>query len=139
MNELFSPEEYQCALNHGLAAMQEPYADKARFNSKSRVLAIEYSNGMTVSFDVRRSPILSKHQDADFSDPYVTPGGDGLLFERANLSFAVVGLVGPFLPESLARQKIASVLGKIRSPKKALASKNNGVKGGRPKKLLELA
>ena len=129
MATLITRQDYQRALEDGLRALQDPYATYARFNQKSHVLAITYSNGMTVSFDIRKSPMLSQHQGADLSDPYITPGGDGLLFEKAGLSFATIGLVAPFLPESLARQKIDSVIGKVCSSGKARASRANGTRG----------
>jgi hypothetical protein len=139
MKALISEEEYQRALDKGCAAMLDPYAIGARFSARSHSLSIEYSNGMTVSLDVRKSPLLTAHPDADLSEPYVTPGGDGLIFDKADLSFGIPSLVAPFLPESLARQKISSIMGRVRSSKKAESSKANGARGGRPRKVLETA
>ena len=134
MKTLISDKNYAQALEKGRAALAQPHATAARFNARRRVLSLEYSNGMVLSFDIRSSAILGAHADADLSDPYVTPGGDGIVFDKSGLSFGIPGLVAPLLPLSLARQKIASVIGQAKSPRKAAASKANGAKGGRPRK-----
>jgi hypothetical protein len=135
MKELISEKDYQEALAKGSAALAEPHATAARFNTRTRILSINYSNGLSIHFDVRASSILAGHADADLSDPYVTPGGDGLLFERAGLSFALPSVVASILPESLARMRVAAVQGRVRSDKKAEAARANGAKGGRPRKV----
>lgn len=139
MKQIIAVDDYEKAINAGRASMSEPYATEARFNVRAHALSIKYSNGMTLVLDVRQSPILSAHSDADLSSPYVTPGGDGILFDNSGLSFGLPNLVAPFLPVSLARQRIASDIGRVRSPAKAAASKANGLRGGRPKKTPEVA
>jgi hypothetical protein len=134
MKNIISNADYERAIEVGKRAMQEPFATAARFNARTHTLALIYSNGMTLAIDIRQSPILSAYQNVDLSSPYVTPGGDGLLFDKAGLSFGIPSLVASFLPESLARQKIASILGKVKSSAKAASSKENGAKGGRPRK-----
>lgn len=136
MKHLISEQDYQKALASGRAAMmREPYATHARFNPRTHLLSVEFSNGTIVGVDVRKAAVLRDFPQTAFSDPYVTPGGDGLLFEKAKLSVSIPGLLGPLLPEDVARQKIASVMGKASSAKKAAAAQANGAKGGRPKKV----
>ena len=132
---LIRQQDYEAALQRGLAALARPYAISAKFNARTRLLSIAYSNGMTVSFDSRRSAILAAHEGANLSDPQVSPGGDGIAFEKAGIECSVPALVGPFLPEDAARQKIASLLGRVRSTRKAATSRINGATGGRPRKL----
>jgi hypothetical protein len=139
MKKLISEQQYQEALSRGCDALAEPHATAAHFNDRTRVLSIDYSNGLSINFDVRASSILAKFADSDLSEPYVSPGGDGLLFEKAGLSFALPSVVASALPESLARMRVATALGQARSEKKAQASRANGAKGGRPRKVLDAA
>lgn len=135
MKNLISERDYEKALEDGRSAMsREPYATAARFNSRTHLLSVEFSNGTVVGVDVRRAPVLRDFPQAAFSAPYVTPGGDGLLFEKSDLSVSIPGLLGPLLPEDIARHKIATVMGRMSSAKKAAAAQANGAKGGRPRK-----
>ena len=136
MKNLIAEQDYQRALERGRSAMlREPYATHARFNSRTHLLSVEFSNGTVIGVDVRNAPVLRDFPQSAFSAPYVTPGGDGLLFGETKLSVSIPGLLGPLLPEDVARQKIAAVMGKVSSTKKASAAQANGAKGGRPKKL----
>lgn len=131
MKNLISEQDYQRALEKGHSAMsREPYATHARFNSRTHLLSVEFSNGTVVGVDVRNAAVLRDFPQSAFSDPYVTPGGDGLLFEKAKLSMIIPGLLGPLLPEDVARQKIAAVMGKVSSAKKASAAQANFAASG---------
>lgn len=136
MKNLVSEQDYKDALERGRSAMsREPYATGARFNSRTHLLSVVFSNGMVVGVDVRTAPVLSAVPQSALTDPYVTPGGDGLLFDKAELSVSIPGLLGPLLPEDVARQKISAVMGRVSSSKKTAAAQANGAKGGRPRKL----
>ncbi len=135
MKKQISEQDYWAALERGRSAMsREPYATHARFNARTHLLSVEFSNGMVVGVDVRTAAVLQDHPQSAFTDPYVTPGGDGLLFDKAGLSVSIPGLLGPLLPEDVARHKIATVMGRVNSAKKAAAAQANGAKGGRPRK-----
>ncbi len=134
MKNLISQATYEAALKKGRQKLEQPHALSARYNARSHELTLLFSNGFKCSLDVRRAALLSEHPDADFSDPYVTPGGDGLIFDRAGLQVGVPALVGPFLPQSVARHSVSAAQGRRTSAHKAAAARLNGAKGGRPKK-----
>lgn len=133
MTNLISEAAYESALKAGRKALEQPHAVSARYNARSHELTLLFSNGLKCSFDVRKAAVLGEYPGADFSEPYVTPGGDGLVFDRAGLSVGVPALVAPFLPQAVARYSVASARGRRTSPEKAAAARLNGAKGGRPR------
>jgi len=126
-------KQIEDALARGTHALAEPHATEASYNARTHVLAIRFTNGLLVSFDVRKSPFLARHAGVDLRDPYVTPGGDGLVFDHAELSVSLPGLLAELIPEDVARRKVAGAMGRTPSEKKAAAARANGAKGGRPR------
>lgn len=139
MKNLISEKMYEDALARGREALERPHAVSASYNKGKHELTIKFSNGLKVNVDARKSTFLGKHLDADLSEPYVTPGGDGLIFDHANLSVGIPGLLAQFLPLDAARQVVASAMGSVRSEMKSAAARENGAKGGRPRKTLATA
>lgn len=134
MKNLISQEAYDAGLAKGKRELIERHAVSARFNARAHKLTIVFSNGFECAIDVRQAVVLRDHLDADLSDPYVTPGGDGLIFEKAGLEVGFPALIAPFLPPEIARAARASHNGKISSPQKASAARLNGALGGRPRR-----
>ncbi len=112
MKSLITQVAYEAALKKGRQGLEQPHALSARYNARSHELTLQFSNGFKCSLDVRRAALLSEHPDADFSDPHVTPGGDGLIFDRAGLQVGVPALVGPFVPQGVARHSLAAAEGR---------------------------
>jgi len=139
MKNLISENMYDAALVKGREALTRPHAVSASYNKGRHELTIKFSNGLKVNVDARLSSFLSKHLDDDLSEPYVTPGGDGLIFDHANLSVGIPGLLAQFIPLDTARQVVASAIGSVSSEKKTAAARENGAKGGRPRKALVAA
>lgn len=138
MQTRITTQEYEQALSKGFDALAEPHAIAAKYMANYHLLELTYSNGLIVRIDPRRSDVLSNVPASLLAHPYVTPGGDGLLFDKAGLSVSIPGLLAQLLPADAARQKVASIMGSIRSDVKAKASRANGVKGGRPRKVLAM-
>lgn len=134
MATLISDSQYQAALERGRQELAAPHAIDARFDRVGRKLTIVFSNGLEVSLRPEVSEFLREHADADLSNPYVTPGGDGLIFEAADIAVSIPGLISQLLPENIARKKMASALGSRTSERKSEAARANGAKGGRPKR-----
>lgn len=133
MTGTVTEKEFRDALRRGEQALLEPYAVDASFNARTHVLAIRFTNGLVISIDARKSPLLAGRPGAELAHPYVTPGGDGLVFDGAALSVSIPGLVAQLIPADAARRKVASVNGRTSSEKKSIAARANGAKGGRPR------
>lgn len=131
-----SRENYDQALARGRQALEEPHAVSARYVAHARALDLVYSNGLTLRIDPRLVPALQDVPRSALAHPYVTPGGDGLVFGEDDSAAAVSipGLVARLIPVDIARRTVAAARGRVRSDSKADAARRNGAKGGRPAK-----
>lgn len=139
MKNLITQQDYDQALAKGRAEMQKPHAIGARFVGRTWTLEVAFSNGSKFSFDARETPHLRDHALATLRNPRVTAGGDGLVFEQADVALNLPILLAPFVPLEIARSRVAAESGGVTSEKKAHAARANGAKGGRPRKVAAVA
>ncbi|MGI4815979.1 MAG: hypothetical protein ACRYG5_09740 [Janthinobacterium lividum] len=128
-------QEYEQALTRGREALAQPHVIRARYIASADALELVYSNGLLLRFRPRDTVLLRDIPKATLAHPYVTPGGDGLLFDDAALAVSIPGLVSKLIPLDTARMAVAAARGRVTSPAKAEAARRNGLKGGRPTKL----
>ena len=139
MKNLITKQDYDKALARGKAEMQKPHAIGARFVDRTWTLEVSFSNGSKFSFNAQETPQLKTYKLEDLENPRVTTGGDGLVFEQANLALNLPILLAPFFPLEIARSRVAAESGSATSEKKAQAARENGAKGGRPRKAVAAA
>lgn len=139
MKSLISQQSYLAALAKGRAEMEKPHAVEARFVGRTSILEVKFSNGVSFAIDARKTPYLRDHALAALKGPRVTVGGDGIIFEEADLALSLPSLLAPFIPLEIARSRVASESGSVLSERKAQAARVNGAKGGRPRKIAVLA
>ena len=130
-----SRENYEQAMARGREALEEPHAVSARYVAHARVLELAYSNGLVLRIDPKGVPALKSIPRSALAQPYVTPGGDGLVFGESDAAaIGIPGLVARLIPVDIARRTVAAARGRVRSAQKAEAARRNGAKGGRPVK-----
>ena len=139
MKNLITEKDYQTALAKGRAEMEKPHAVEAQFVLDTPHLVVRYSNNFAFVLDVSVNQHLRDYDLALLRNPQVTTGGDGILFEGADLALNLPDLLAPYMPLDLARSRVAAELGSKKSEKKAEAARANGARGGRPKKIEEHA
>lgn len=139
MKNLITEKDYKAALAKGRAEMEMPHATDARLMPGTSYLVVLYSNGLVFGVDASVEPHLRDYDLALLRDPQLTTGGDGILFEAADLALNLPNLLAPYMPLDLARSRVAAELGSKKSEKKAEAARANGARGGRPKKVEEHA
>ena len=107
----------------------------ARYVLHARVLELVYSSGLTLRIDPKGVPALMQVPRNALARPYVTPGGDGLVFgDEGIAAVSIPGMVARLIPVDIARRTVAAARGRVRSEDKAEAARRNGAKGGRPPK-----
>ena len=116
----------------------KPHAESARFDRRSRALHVRLTNGVALAIPVALVPSLAKHTDADLSHVVVGPAGLGLHWERLDVDLSVAALARVVLGARTLMQAAGAAGGSSRSPAKSDAARENGKKGGRPKKRASL-
>ena len=111
------------------------YAISAQFDSKKKVITIELANGLSFSFPPKLVEGLSRRSADSLSSIEISPMGTGLYWPKLDVDLTVEGLLsGMFGSERwMLRQHLAKA-GSVKSAAKSKASRQNGAKGGRPKK-----
>jgi hypothetical protein len=113
----------------------EPRARSARYNRDTERVEVELKNGCLFAFPAALGQGLRGATPEQLAQVEVTPGGYGLHWEELDADLAVPGLVaGVFGPKAWMRE-MGRAGGKQTSEAKAAAARENGKKGGRPRKV----
>jgi hypothetical protein len=127
--------EIEAARHRGEAlARLEPRAASARYDAASGKVVVELTNGCTFAFPARALQGLGGASDEALAEVEVLGSGFGLHWESLDADFTVPGLMmGLFGTKAWMREQ-ARRAGQARSPAKSAAARENGKKGGRPRK-----
>ena len=117
---------------------REPYAVSARYDAPSGQFVIGLSTGATFLFPARLAQGLAGGDPEALADVEISPMGDCLHWARLDADFSLLGLMmGSFGGQawmSRLRQEVGRLNGAVTSEAKAKAARENGKKGGRPRK-----
>jgi hypothetical protein len=117
---------------------EEPTIESARFIRAGRKLEVSFAHGVKITVPVsliqefsqaERAPTL-----AELADIEVSGAGASLYWPRLDIGLWGPGLLQGIFGTRTWMREIARGMGSIRSPAKAAASRENGKKGGRPRK-----
>jgi hypothetical protein len=122
------------ALARGRAvAATEPRAAGARYDRKSRRIVIDLQNGCTFAFPPTMAQGLENASDQDLAKIEILGNGYGLHWPTLDTDLAVPDLLaGLFGPKTW----LARSTGRTGTLAKPAAARQNGSKGGRPRKLM---
>jgi hypothetical protein len=141
-NNLISEEELDAQIARAKAATQEadatePRAASVRFDRSSELIIISLKNGAFFSFPPTLLQGLGDASPEDLDDVWLDASGSSVHWERLDADFNIAGLVAGIFGTKAWMSHLGRKGGQTTSPAKAESSRNNGKKGGRPKKLLQ--
>lgn len=102
-----------------------PRAVSARFDGIRRRVIIELDSGLELAFDPARAAGLGGARDAQLGEVTIVGAGSALRFAALDVDFSIPRLLEGFVGPLAWERKIA----------RAEASRRNGAKGGRPRKV----
>lgn len=106
---------------------------EAHYDRACDTLDLTLRKGVIVRFPRRQIWELADKSPDEVAEIEIQPGGDGLTFPRTDVDISVPGLLREELGALFARALGRRARGRT-SPQKAISSKENGKKGGRPMK-----
>jgi hypothetical protein len=122
---------------------QEPRAIAAAYDEATASIVLRLANGCGFSFPVSRYQELADGTPAQLAAVQIDPDGEALVWDEPNFCISVPGLIMAAVgswerwaaqKEKEARTANARKGGQTRTAARAKASRENGKKGGRPRK-----
>jgi hypothetical protein len=130
--------QYKSAKEAGqIADATEPRAISVFFEIKSRRIVIELRDGCAFLFPVDKVQGLAGASEADLSEIVIRAGGEDLHWPRLDWDYGVPDLMqGIFGSRKWMASQMGKAGGSVSSIAKAAAARENGKKGGRPRRAI---
>ncbi len=111
-------------------------AISARYDRRVSRIVITLDNGLELAFPPRLAQGLEDAPSAKLAKIEISPSGLGLHWPELDADLYVPGLIaGIFGTKRWMAAQLGAAGGRVRSAAKAAAVRENGRKGGRPKKV----
>jgi hypothetical protein len=114
----------------------EPTALTVRYDRRRRHIVVSLNNGVNLVFPPDIVQGLERAAPADLADAEISPSGFGIHFPRLDAHLYLPALLqGKLGSKRWMAAQLGAAGGKARTPAKAAAARNNGQRGGRPRKV----
>ncbi len=128
-------QEVQRAEKRMAALRENGFAVSARYDRRRARIVVKLSTGVQIAFPTRLAEGLADASPDDLADIEVSPAGLGLHWPQLDADVYVPALLqGVFGSKRWMAAQLGAAGGKARSGAKATAARENGRKGGRPRK-----
>lgn len=116
-------------------ARRRGFAISAQYDQHAERIVVTLDTGVEIAFPPRLAEDLANASSDDLSEIEVTPSGLGLHWPRLDADIYVPALFrGVLGSKKWMAAELGAVGGKVRSAAKTTAARENGKKGGRPRK-----
>lgn len=109
-------------------------ARSVAYDARRRRLEIELMSGVAIAIPVAQVQCLASAKPEAIRAVHVTGGGSSLRWEALDADLSVPDLVAGCFGTRTWMMSLARSAGRVRSEAKAAAARENGKKGGRPRK-----
>jgi hypothetical protein len=136
MDDSFDKPSFDAAVTRGNERLRGPQATGAHYDAARDRITVELSSGLEISFSPKQAQGLETALPGELSEIEITPSGLGLHFPKLDADIYVPALLEGVLGSA---KWMAGLMGRIggaaRSASKARAARENGKRGGRPRKI----
>jgi len=116
-----------------------PAAVSVRYDRRVARVFITLDSGLELAFSPKHAQGLEHAHPADLLDVEISPSGLGIHFPHLDADLYIPALLEGFLGSKRWMAEIGKKGGSASSEAKSAAARQNGKKGGRPKKALMAA
>jgi len=116
---------------------QNGYAVTARYDRRASKVIIKMHTGVQMAIPVRLIEGLADASPADLEHVEISPSGLGLYWPAIDVDIYIPSLMqGIFGTKDWMAKHLGALGGSVRSAAKSAAARENGRKGGRPRKVV---
>lgn len=126
--------EFEAARSRGTKSRSNARVKSARYDARTERLIVELHTGVGIAIPARFIQGLAAAPSAARRDVQIAGGGVGLHWPRIDLDLGVRNLLAGVFGTREWMSELARHAGSRKSPAKARAARENGRKGGRPRK-----
>lgn len=135
MDDAFDKASFEAAVQRGNQRRTGQHATHAYHDPARDRIVVELSTGIEISFSPKLAQGLEGASPQELSEIDMTPSGLGLHFPRLDADIYVPALLEGMLGSTKwMAEKMGRIGGLARSASKANAARENGKRGGRPRK-----
>jgi hypothetical protein len=129
-------DEFEKANTRGVRRLAKgPTAVGARYDRRSDRVVVQLNNDVELSFSPRVAQVLESAKPAQLAKIEISPSGLGLHWPKLDADLYLPALMeGALGSKRWMAARLGSRGGRVRSEAKAVASRENGKLGGRPRK-----
>jgi hypothetical protein len=112
----------------------EPRAKSVYYDASARRLVLELQGGAMLALPIRTIDELAGASNAELADVRAGFGGRAIVLENRDVDISVAGLLRDLVGLSVSASALGKKGGSASSPAKTTAVRENGKRGGRPRK-----